>query len=264
EPIEFRVGINVGDVVDQKGDIFGDGVNIAARLEALAEPGSIYVTQRVQEDAARKIGASFEDLGKHSLRNISRPVRIYRLERLGSVVTAIGSAPTLKLPDKPSIAVLPFQSMSIDLEQDYFCDGVVEDIITALSRIPWLFVIARNSSFTYKGKAVHPKQVGKELGVRYLVQGSIRRSGDLLRATAQLVDASTGSNIWTERYDRRLTDVFEVQDEITANVARAIGPSLRTAEIERAKQKRPDTLDAYDLYLRSLPSFYTMTRAGSD
>ncbi len=260
--IVLRIGINLGDVIIEGSDIYGDGVNVAARLEGLAEPGGICISASVRDQVTGKLALTFDDLGERNLKNIAKPVHIYRAGTDGTHKRA--APPTLTLPDKPSIAVLPFQSMSVDLEQEYFCDGVVEDIITALSRIPWLFVIARNSSFTYKDKAVHLKQVGKELGVRYLVQGSIRRSGDLLRATAQLVDASTGSNLWTERYDRRLTDVFEVQDEITANIAGALGPSLRTAEIERAKQKRPDSLDTYDLYLRSLPSFYTMTRAGSD
>jgi adenylate cyclase len=254
--IEFRIGIHQGDIVVEDGDIFGDGVNIAARLEGLADPGSICVSARVQEDAAGKLDLAFEDIGEQALKNITRPVRAYR------VVTAAGRASTRPssgppLPDKPSIAVLPFANMSGDPEQEYFADGMVEEIITALSRIRWLFVIARNSSFTYKGQAVDVKQVGRELGVRYVLEGSVRKAGGRVRITAQLIDATSGTHLWADRFDGLLEEVFELQDKVAISVAGVIEPTLRQAEIERARRKRPDSLDAYDLYLRALPFAYT-------
>ena len=254
--IEFRIGINVGDIVVEDGDIFGDGVNVAARLEGLAEPGGICVSARVQEDAAGRLDLAFEDIGEQQLKNIARPVRAYR------VATATGSATTRPsanppLPDKPSIAVLPFQNMSGDPEQEYFVDGMVEEIITALSRIRWLFVIARNSTFTYKGRAVDLKRVGRELGVRYLLEGSVRKGGNRVRITAQLIEAETGAHLWTDRFDGSLEDVFDLQDKVAVSVAGVIEPTLRQAEIERARRKRPESLDAYDLFLRALPFAYT-------
>jgi adenylate cyclase len=254
--IEFRIGINVGDIVVEDGDIFGDGVNVAARLEGLAEPGGICVSARVQEDAAGRLDLAFEDIGEQQLKNIARPVRAYR------VATATGSATTRPsanppLPDKPSIAVLPFQNMSGDPEQEYFVDGMVEEIITALSRIRWLFVIARNSTFTYKGRAVDLKRVGRELGVRYLLEGSVRKGGNRVRITAQLIEAETGAHLWTDRFDGSLEDVFDLQDKVAVSVAGVIEPTLRQAEIERARRKRPERLDAYDLFLRALPFAYT-------
>ena len=249
--IEFRIGINVGDIIIDGGDIFGDGVNVAARLEGLAQPGGICVSGRVQEDAQGKIDIAFVDAGEQQLKNIARPVRVYYLS-LGSGKAA-SSRPTLALPDKPSIAVLPFQNMSGDPEQDYFADGIVEDIITGLSRIRWLFVIARNSSVTYKGRAVDVTQVGRELGVRYVLKGSVRKVGTRVRITSQLIEASTGRHLWAERYDRDLQDIFALQDEITMNVVAAIEPNVRQAEIERVKRKRPENLDAYDLVLRAIP-----------
>ena len=188
--IEFRIGINVGDIVVEDGDIFGDGVNVAARLEGLAEPGGICVSARVQEDAAGRLDLAFEDMGEQALKNIARPVRVYRVATAAGSASAAPSSPALPLPDKPSIAVLPFANMSGDPEQEYFADGMVEEIITALSRIRWLFVIARNSSFTYKGRAVDVKQVGRELGVRYVLEGSVRKAGQRVRITAQLIDAA--------------------------------------------------------------------------
>jgi len=262
--LEFRIGINVGDVVEQAGDIFGDGVNIAARLEGIAEPGGICVSARVAEDARGKIDIAFEDMGEQNLKNIERPIRTFRL---GSGAGAGGSAtsrPAPGLPDKPSIAVLPFQNMSGDAEQDYFADGMVEDIITALSRARWLFVIARNSSFVYKGRAVDVKQVGRELGVRYVLEGSVRKAGSRVRITGQLIDAASGAHLWADHFDGELADIFELQDQVTARVVGAIAPKLEEAEIERAKRKPTESLDAYDCFLRGMAAFHDFTRAGNE
>jgi TolB-like protein/Flp pilus assembly protein TadD len=248
--IEFRIGINLGDVIVEDGDIHGDGVNVAARLEALAEPGGICVSRVVRDQVRDKLDIAFEDLGEQALKNIARPVRVFRIHPQG--VVPVGH-PALTLPDKPSIAVLPFENMSGDPEQEYFADGMVEDIITGLSRIKWLFVIARNSTFVYKGKAVDVKQVGRELGVRYVLEGSVRKLGNRVRITGQLIDTANAAHVWAERYDRALDDIFALQDELTMSVVGAIEPTLRRAEIERARRKRPDSLDAYDLYLRALP-----------
>jgi TolB-like protein/class 3 adenylate cyclase len=248
--IEFRIGIHQGDVVVEEGDIFGDGVNVAARLEGLAEPGGICVSARVQEDAAGKLALVFEDMGEQELKNIARPLRVYRILR-GAPASESPQAP-LPLPDKPSIAVLPFANMSGDPEQEYFADGMVEEIITALSRIRWLFVIARNSSFTYKGQAVDVKQVGRELGVRYVLEGSVRKAGGRVRITAQLIEAETGTHLWADRFDGALDDIFELQDQVASRVIGAIEPRLRRSEIERASRKPTESLDAYDLYLRAL------------
>jgi adenylate cyclase len=247
--IELRIGIHVGDVLIEDGDIFGDGVNIAARLEGIAQPGGICISDDAYRQVRGKLDANFQDAGEQELKNIARPVRVYQLQP-GRGTT---DAPTLALPDKPSIAVLPFQNLSGDPDQEYFADGMVEDIITGLSRIKWLFVIARNSTFTYKGRPVDVKQIGRELGVRYVLEGSVRKAADRVRITGQLIDAATGAHVWAERYDRRLEDIFSLQDEITLNVVGAIEPSLRDAEIERVKRKRPDSLDAYDLVLRAIP-----------
>jgi adenylate cyclase len=222
--IEFRIGIHQGDIVVEDGDIFGDGVNVAARLEALAEPGGICVSARVQEDAAGKLDLAIEDIGERSLKNIARPLRVYRV-RSGSATPQ--PAASLPLPDKPSIAVLSFQNMSGDPEQEYFADGMVEDITTAIARLPWLFVIARNSSFTYKGKSVDVKQVGRELGVRYVLEGSVRKAGNRVRITGQLIDALTGTHLWADRFDGSLDDIFELQDQVASNVVGAIEPKLR-------------------------------------
>jgi adenylate cyclase len=255
--IEFRIGVHQGDIVVADDDIFGDGVNIAARLEGLAEPGGICVSARVQEDVAGRLDLTFDDLGKQNLKNIARPVRVYRVRPLTAEdapkLRPTETGPALALPDKPSIAVLPFQNMSGDPEQEYFADGMVEEIITALSRIRWLFVIARNSSFTYKGQSFDVKQVGRDLGVRYLLEGSVRKAGGRVRITPQLIDALTGTHLWADRFDGSLEDVFDLQDDVALSVAGVIEPTLRQAEIERARRKRPDSLDAYDLYLRALP-----------
>jgi len=257
--IEFRIGINMGDIVVEDGDIFGDGVNVAARLEALAEPGGICVSTRVQEDAAGKLDLVFDDLGEQQLKNIRRPVRAYRV--VGSTRPAItrhGVDPPL--PDKPSIAVLPFANMSGDPEQEYFADGMVEEIITALSRIRWLFVIARNSSFTYKGQAVDVKQVGRELGVRYVLEGSVRKAGSRVRITGQLIDAVTGTHLWADRFDGSLEDVFDLQDKVAVSVAGVIEPTLRAAEIRRSSERPTQDLTAYDLYLRALPDWVSFDK----
>jgi adenylate cyclase len=247
--IQFRIGINVGDIIIEGEDILGDGVNIAARVEGVADPGGVSISEDVWRQVQGKVAANFVDTGEQSLKNIARPVRIYRVELAKQSVAA--AAPTLPLPDKPSIAVLPFQNMSGDPEQEYFTDGMVEEIITGLSRIKWLFVIARNSTFIYKNRAIDVKQVGRELGVRYLLEGSVRRVGDRVRITGQLIDAVSGAHVWAERYDRKSDDIFALQDEITLSVVGAIEPSLRLAEIERVKRKRPDSLDAYDLVLQA-------------
>ena len=250
---EFRVGVNVGDVVEDD-DIFGDGVNVAARLEGLAEPGGICVSARVQEDTAGKLDLAFEDMGEQSLKNIARPVRAYRVgPASGPAFTRASFGPTL--PDKPSIAVLPFANMSGDPERQYFVDGMVEEIITALSRIRWLFVLARNSSFTYKGQAIDVKQVGRELGVRYVLEGSVRKAGQRVRITGQLIDALAGTNLWADRFDGSLEDVFELQDKVASSVAGVIEPALQAAETARSSGRPTTDLTAYDLYLRASAMF---------
>jgi adenylate cyclase len=231
--IEFRIGINVGDIIIDEGDIYGDGVNIAARVETLAVPGAICLSENAYQQIKGKLVLDVSDIGEQQLKNIVQPVRVYRVHASG---TAPSQASALPLPDKPSIAVLPFQNMSRDPEQEYFADGVVEDIITAMSRFSSLFVIARNSSFTYKGKHVDIKKVGRELGVRYVLEGSIRKSRDRLRVTAQLIDAETGAHVRADVYDRKATDLFDVQDDITQSVVGAIEPSIRGAEIERVRR----------------------------
>jgi adenylate cyclase len=248
--IEFRMGINFGELIIDSGDFWGDGVNIAARLEALAEPGGISVSGRVQEDAHGKLDIVFEDTGEHQLKNITRPVRVYRVRFEGE---APKSAPVLPLPSKPAIAVLAFQNMTGNPEQEYFVDGIAEDIITMLSRSPTLFVIARNSSFTYKNRAVDVKQIARELGVHYVLEGSVRRrAGNTIRTTAQLVDAETGNHLWAERYDRDPADIFAVQDEITESVATAIEPTVAQMEQHRAVRKPPESLGAWEAYQRGL------------
>jgi adenylate cyclase len=250
--IEFRIGINVGDIVVEDGDIFGDGVNVAARLEGLAEPGGICVSARVQEDAAGRLDLAFEDIGEQHLKNIARPVRVYRVSTSARAATPqITTGPPL--PDQPSIAVLPFVNLSGDPEQEYFADGMVEEIITALSRIRWLFVIARNSSFTYKGQAVDVKQVGRELGVRYVLEGSVRKAAGRVRITAQLIDAASGAHLWADRFDGSLDGVFDLQDQVATSVAGIIEPTLEAGEVGRSGRRPTNDLTAYDLYLRALP-----------
>jgi adenylate cyclase len=260
--IEFRVGIHVGDVLVEEDDIFGDGVNIAARLEGIAEPGGVSISEDTWRQVQGKVAATFTDTGEQRLKNIPRAVRVYRLELDETNVRRMTAA-ELALPDGPSIAVLPFQNMSGDADQDYFCDGMVEDIITGLARIKWLFVIGRNSSFAYKGKSPDIRQVGRELGVRYVLEGSVRRIGNRVRITSQLVDAQTGVHLWAERFDRSIDDIFALQDEITLNVVGAIEPSLRQAEIKRVERKRPSDLNAYDLVLRAIPLAHSVMPDGA-
>jgi TolB-like protein/class 3 adenylate cyclase len=258
--IEFRIGIHQGDVVAEDGDIFGDGVNVAARLEGLAEPGGICVSARVQEDAAGKLDLSFADMGDQALKNITRPVRAYRV---ATGATAPGTRPRLPappLPDKPSIAVLPFANISGDPEQEYFADGMVDEIITALSRIRWLFVIAQNSSFSYKGHSPDVKQVGRDLGVRYVLQGSVRKAGQRVRITGQLIDAATGAHLWADRFDGSLEDVFDLQDKVAASVAGVIEPALQAAETARSAGRPTADLTAYDLYLRAHAMYFSSAR----
>jgi len=251
--IEFRIGINVGDIVVEDSDIFGDGVNIAARLEGLAEQGGICVSERVQEDAAGKLDLAFDDMGEWELKNIARPTRVFRVRPGPPAQDAKYTAqPFHTLPDKPSVAVLPFTNMSGDPEQELFADGIAEDIINALSRYPSLFVIARNSCFTYKGRAVDVKQVGRELRVRYVLEGSLRKYGNRVRVTAQLVEAETGKHVWGEHYDRELADIFSLQDEITEAVTIAIAPAIAEAEQHRALRRPPESLDAWTAYQRGL------------
>src|SRR4029079_14152701 len=259
--IVLRIGINLGDVVVEGDDIYGDGVNIAARLEAMAEPGGICVSDSLYRQIHGKVDFQFDDLGEQALKNIGRPVRVYRLRRVGAPAQ---QRPVLSLPDRPSIAILPFDNMSGDPEQDYFADGIVEDIITALSRLHWLFVIARNSSFVYKGRAVDIRQVGRELGVRYVLEGSLRKFGARVRIAGQLIDAESGTTIWADRFEGELQDLFDLQDQITSHTVAAIAPRLEEAEMARSRHKPTDSLDAYDCYLRGLAGLNAWTRKGSE
>jgi adenylate cyclase len=255
---EFRVGINVGDIMLDEGDIFGDGVNVAARLENLAEPGGICVSVRVQEDVQDKLDIAFEDMGEQKLKNIARPVRVYRV-RLTEAITRV--EPALTLPDKPSIAVLPFQNLSGDPAQEYFADGITEEITTALARLRGFFVIARNSAFTYKGRTVDVKQIGRELGVRYVLEGSVQRAGERVRIGVHLADAGTAREVWVERYERALADLFALQDEIAASVVVTVEPQLYAAESARVQQTPPDRLDAWDYVIRALSCMWRRTRS---
>ena len=260
----YRIGINLGDVIHDDARVYGDGVNVAARLEGIAQPGGICISSAAYDQVHKKLSLDVTDLGLQSLKNISEPVRIYRVATKQSVGTAAQTKGTLALPEKPSIAVLPFTNMSGDPEQEYFADGVVEEIITALSHTRWLFVIARNSTFTYKGRAVDVKQVGRELGVRYVVEGSVRRAASRVRITAQLVDASTGAHLWANRFEGTLEDIFDLQDQVTGSVVGSIAPQLERAEIERATRKPTCNLDAYDYYLHGLASFHQDTKESND
>jgi adenylate cyclase len=249
--MEWRIGIHLGDVLIEGDDILGDGVNIAARLEGIAKPGGICISDDAFRQVRGKVEAEFADLGEQSLKNIARPLRVYRAGLASAPEMPSAAATALSLPDKPSIAVLPFANLSGDPEQEYFADGMVEEIITALSRIRWLFVIARNSSFTYKGRTVDVKQVGRELGVRYILEGSVRRAGGRVRITGQLIDATTGAHLWADRFDSSLEDVFDLQDKVASSVAGVIEPALQAAETARSVARPTADLTAYDLYLRA-------------
>jgi adenylate cyclase len=249
QPLRLRIGIHVGDVVVQGEDLMGDGVNIAARIESIADPGGVALSRAVYEQVRDRLDTSFDDRGEIELKNISRPVHIFAIGGEGA------APPALTLPDKPSIVVLPFQNMSGDPEQDYFADGMVEEITTVLSRVRWLFVIARTSAFTYKGQARDLRQVGRDLGVRYLLEGSVRKSGRRVRVTAQLIDAETGAHLWADRFDGELEEIFDMHDRVATEVVSAIEPSLRHAEIERSRRKPTASLDAYDLYMRASAAF---------
>jgi TolB-like protein len=255
--IELRIGINLGDMIVEDDDLYGDGVNIAARIEALADAGGVFVSNTVHDHVRDRLPFVFEDLGEQQVKNIARPVRVYRVRDAAAKSPA---TPALPLPDKPSIAVLPFANMSGDPEQEYFADGMVEEIITALSQIRWLFVIARNSTFTYKGRAVDVKQVGRELGVRYVLEGSVRKAGTQVRITGQLIDALTGTHLWASRFDGSLEDIFELQDRVAVSVAGVIEPALQAAEMRRSAARPTTDLSAYDLYLRALSTFYPITK----
>jgi TolB-like protein/class 3 adenylate cyclase len=266
--IEFRIGIHVGDIIIDNNDIFGDGVNIAARLEGIAEPGGVCISDDAHRQIRGKVDIVFDDLGPQALKNIVEKMRAWRT-RLGvaeTPATLVGpsliAGKVLALADKPSIAVLPFQNMSGDPEQEYFADGMVEDITTALSRAKWLFVIARNSSFAYKSKAIDIKRVGLELGVRYILEGSVRKAGNRVRITGQLIEVSTNAHLWADRFDGGLEDIFDLQDRITASIVGAISPKLEDAEIALARKKPTENLGAYDYYLRGLSLLYQFTKEG--
>jgi adenylate cyclase len=265
ERLQFRIGVHVGDVLVRGGDLFGDGVNVAARLEALAEPGGICISGEAQRYVRSSLPFAFDDLGRLAVKNLPEPIQAFAVHPLGVSLAArstVRSSQPLIVPNKPSIAVLPFANMSGDPEQEYFADGIVEEILTALTRFPRLFVIARNSSFIYKGRAVDVKQVGRELGVRYVLEGSIRKAGNRIRITGQLIEAETGSHLWADKFDGELADIFSLQDEITEQVVGAIEPRLLRAEVETASRRRPSSLSAYDLYLQALPRYHSMTREG--
>ena len=262
--IEFRIGIHLGDVVEESdGDLMGEGVNIAARLEGVAQPGAICLSEDAYRQVKSRLDLKINDLGEIRLKNIIEPVRVYSLQvgmppgaRSAPQVSALEApSPGLALPDRPSIAVLPFQNMSDDPSQEHLADGVVEDILTALASLRWLFVIARNSSFTYKGRNVDVKQVGRELGVRYVLEGSVRRSGNRVRITGQLIDTATGAHLWGDRFDGAIEDIFDLQDQVTSRVLGAIAPKLQQAEIERAQRKPPQSLDAWECFIRGLQLF---------
>jgi len=264
--IWFRIGINVGDIISDDDDIYGDGVNVAARLEALADPGGICVSRNVHDQVRDKLSFSFQDLGEQTVKNIARPIGVHRIDLTENIGPAAvkSTAPIQKYDlasSRPSIAVLPFTNMSGDLEQEYFADGISEDVITGLSRLHWFFVIARNSSFVYKGKAVDVKRVARELGVRYVLEGSVRKGGNRVRITAQLIDAATGNHLWADRYDGELTDIFELQDEIMKRVVAAIEPRLLEAEAIRSQSRTSENLDAWDLVMQANSLLWRLTKA---
>src|SRR5262245_25272306 len=248
--MRYRIGVNLGDVIHDEQRVYGDGVNIAARLEAIAEPGGVCISGEAFAQVQRRLQFRFVDIGEHQLKNITDPVRVYRVDTAQPISGTSPTKPALALPDKPSIAVLPFTNLSGDPDQEFFGDGIAEDILTDLAKLRWLFVIARNSSFTFRGKAVDVRLVSRELGVRYVLEGSVRRAGNRVRVTGQLIDATTGAHVWASRYDRDLADIFAVQDEITAAISSAIGPAIIGAEQQRALRKSAERLDAWEAYHR--------------
>jgi len=266
--ISFRIGVHIGDVLIRAGDLFGDGVNIAARLQSIAKPGAVCISGATYDQVRKALPVTFVDLGVQLVKNIQEPIRAYQVSATSETREAANPARVAEaesappLPDKPSIAVLPFENMSGDPEQEYFADGMVEEIITALSRFKWLFVIARNSSFTFKGQAVDVKEVGRRLGVRYVLEGSVRKASGKVRIAGQLIDAVTGTHIWADRFERDLTDVFALQDEVTVAVVSAIQPRLLQTEIGMAKRRRPENLTAYDFFLQAVQQFYLTTPEG--
>ncbi|MDP8920845.1 MAG: adenylate/guanylate cyclase domain-containing protein [Pseudomonadota bacterium] len=260
--LKFRIGVHVGDVMVRGGDLLGDGVNVAARLQELAHPGGICVSEAAYHSVRKLLPFAFTDLGPQKVKNMEEPVRAYTLKTSSLAPSLPDYAKPLPLPDKPSIAVLPFTNLSGDPQQEYFADGLVEDIITGLSRVKSFFVIARNSSFTYKGRAVDVRQVSRELGVQYVLEGSIRKAGTRVRIVGQLIDAITGHHVWADRFDGDMNDIFDLQDRITESVVGAVEPSIRLEEIRQAHNKPTDYVSAYDLYLRALPCFYKMTQEG--
>ncbi len=259
--ITFRIGINIGDIIVEDDDIYGDGVNLASRLEGIAEPGGICISDNVYVQVKNKLPLNYQDLGLQSLKNVAEPVQVYLVspkDVAGSMDTNATVSPAI--PHRPSIAVLPFDNMSADPEQEFLADGITEDLITGLSKIRWFFVISRTSTFTYKGQSVEVKQVAKELGVRYVLEGSVRKAGNRVRITAQLIDATTGHHVWAERYDRELADVFDLQDEMTQTLVGAIEPELSAVERDRASRKPPENLDAWENYQRGLWNMWSYRR----
>ncbi len=265
ERIRFRIGINVGDVMEQDGDLLGDGVNVAARLQEIAEPGGVSISDMVHQQIEDKVDSAFENAGKHQVKNMVRPIHVWRWEGEGSPAPPRG--PDLSkpppLPDKPSIAVLSFENMSTDPEQEYFSDGIAEDIITSLSKLSQLMVIARNSTFAYKGRPAKVQEIAEELGVRYVVEGSVRKAGNRVRITAQLIDCTTGAHVWADRFDRELTDIFAVQDEVTREIVSAMALTLTADEQGRLEHKSTNNLKAFDYYLRGREHHWLLSREGS-
>jgi TolB-like protein len=263
--VEFRIGLNLGEVIVDRGDIYGDGVNVAARLESLADAGGICISESVRTAIGKKLPHDYEFMGEQQVKNITEPVRAYRVlmepREQQKVISPEKSA--LELPDKPSIAVLPFDNMSGDPEQEYFSDGITEDIITELSRFSSLFVIARNSSFAFKGQSIDVKSIARELGVRYMLEGSVRRAGNRLRINAQLLDTEMATHIWAERYNGSTDDIFELQDEITRNIVGSIAPQIEIAEVERGRGLPAANLTSYELSLKAQALFYDWARSGS-
>lgn len=261
--IQFRIGINVGDIISDDSDIYGDGVNVAARLEALAEPGGICVARNVHDQVRDKLSFSFEDMGEQSVKNIARPVRAYRIEAGGQISEPTSALDIDAVLRRPALAVLPFTNLSRDPEQEYFADGLTEDIIAALSHWRMFPVIARNSTFIYKGRAVNVQQIARELGAKYIIEGSVRKGGDQVRVTVQLIDAGTGHHVWAERYDRKIGDIFELQDEITERIAATVAPELERAERQRSTSRQPSDLRAWDYYLRGMSLLHEFSKEGN-